>query len=151
MPTPADHTCLPAGHTLLLQTLPANPVPPPNPLSETINTWSVIRTSAGWMASAQLQTGGNTQVFRSADGVTWNLTPVFNFGTAGRVTLYQALKNNPAETVVFALAANPDRTWLDIFKSTDGGLTFTPLNVLTAAKVGRLRWQHLGCSATATC
>lgn len=90
--------------------------------------WSLARTSAGWLA-----TGGNGSIVRSSDlGATWteeaNALP-----GAGRVTLAVAA---PGDAVVYAFAANTHSfAQLDLFRSADGGLTWTALGLGSKAPV----------------
>src|SRR6266851_887738 len=96
------------------------------------NVWSLVKTSAGWLANGQSNTSGVGSIFFSTDqGATWN--PIPNSGGAysgaGRTTLAVA---SPGESVVYAFAnisgifAGAQR---DLFKSTDGGLDWTALNI----------------------
>src|SRR5215510_653751 len=88
--------------------------------------WSLARTSAGWLASAEDFSGiiasGLGRIFFSTDqGATWNAIPNGGNGysNAGRTTLAVA---RPGEAVVYAFAANlTGNTQRDLFKSTDGG------------------------------
>lgn len=119
-----------------LQVLPVPGTdPPPNPVTRKTPFWSVRRTSAGWLAVGQL-TGENTAVWLSADGATWPEIHVSTFNTQGRVTLAQAVRNSPDESVVLANVANADDSWDDVFRSDDGGKTsFRALGVLTNDRV----------------
>lgn len=99
--------------------------------------WSLVKTSAGWLANAENFRPGGRGIadgagflFLSTDqGATWNPIPNGGNGynSAGRTTLAVA---SPGESVVYAFAANLRGTsQLDLFKSTDGGLNWTALNV----------------------
>lgn len=97
------------------------------PLSRSV--WSIVRTSAGLIASAKAGTYTGTapgEFYRSTDnGATWSLlsTP----SGVGRATLGVA---RPGESVVYAFAANTDgSTQKDLYRSIDGGLTWTALNI----------------------
>ena len=93
--------------------------------------WSIERTSAGWLASAQpcaaggLQCGQATTLYLSTDrGATW--APITNtgnvFANAGRTTLGVAV---PGDSVVYAYSSNlGDTAMLDVFRSADGGQTW---------------------------
>jgi hypothetical protein len=95
--------------------------------------WSIARTSAGWLASAQncpavnvgLQCGQPTTLFLSTDrGATW--APITNAGNVfagnGRTTLGVAA---PGEKVVYAYSSNvPDTAMKDVYRSADGGQTW---------------------------
>jgi|GEM_PF-1074824 len=100
--------------------------------------WSITRTSAGWLASAQPcaaageQCGQVTTLYLSTDlGATWN--PISNagniFNTNGRTTLAVA---NPGESVVYAYSSNQGDTALrDVYRSSDGGQTWIANSVGT--------------------
>ncbi|MGI9238187.1 MAG: WD40/YVTN/BNR-like repeat-containing protein, partial [Woeseiaceae bacterium] len=97
--------------------------------------WSFAKTSAGWLISqAYWQICSNcfeqTIVYVSNDGGA-NWTPIpdaesdLNSGTEGRTTLSVAV---PGDDDVYALSANfPGSAQFDVFRSTDGGLNWTPL------------------------
>lgn len=97
--------------------------------------WSLVRTSAGWLANAQVPPTttagvGVGALYLSTDqGLTWN--PITNTGNvytgAGRSTLAVA---EPGDSVVYCYAANvDDAAQLDLFKSTDGGQTWVALGI----------------------
>ena len=96
--------------------------------------WSLVRTSAGWLANAEDVSGrvayGLGRLFLSTDqGATWNAIPNGGNGynNAGRTTLAVA---SAGEAVVYAFAADiPGFMQRDLFKSTDGGLNWTSLNI----------------------
>jgi len=95
--------------------------------------WSIVRTSAGWLASAQpcdpafvgLQCGQATTLYISKDlGATW--TPITNNGGAfvgnGRTTLGVAV---PGDAVVYAYSSTvTDAAMKDVYRSSDGGQTW---------------------------
>ena len=105
-----------------------------------MSVWSIERTSAGWLASAQpcdpiavgLRCGQATTLFVSTDrGATW--APITNAGNVfaanGRTTLGVA---RPGESVVYAYANNvTDGALKDVYRSTDGGQTWVAQNVGT--------------------
>ncbi len=91
--------------------------------------WSLVRTSAGWLANAQDSNGAGALYLSTDAGLTWN--PITNTGNvyagAGRSTLAVAV---PGDPVVYCFAANTgDAAQLDLFKSTDGGQTWVALGI----------------------
>jgi photosystem II stability/assembly factor-like uncharacterized protein len=94
--------------------------------------WSLAQTSAGWLAAAQLTSGDGTLYLSTDHGATWQ--PITNGGNgysnAGRTTLGVAA---PGDSVVYAFAgnggANAGSDQDDLFRSTDGGQTWTPLRL----------------------
>ncbi len=99
--------------------------------------WSLVKSSSGWLVSQvywQVCTNCFEQTlvyFSTNQGATWNYiadTGVLgSTGEAGRTTLTAAGPNN---SVVYALSATNDgNDQMDIYKSTDGGQNFTPLDV----------------------
>ena len=95
-----------------------------------LSVWSIARSSAGWLASAQpcpaanvgLQCGQATVLFVSTDrGATW--APIPNpgnvFSLNGRTTLGVGV---PGEAVVYAYSSTQnDAAMRDVYRSTDGG------------------------------
>ena len=108
-----------------------------------LSVWSMVRTSAGWLASAQpcpaanngLQCGLATTLYLSTDrGATW--APISNAGNVfslnGRTTLGVAL---PGDNVVYAYANVQNDTQLrDVYRSADGGQTWVA-NGVNSTKV----------------
>jgi hypothetical protein len=98
--------------------------------------WSIVRTSAGWVASTEnpfvgdpSRDGVGALTISKDHGLTWQ--PIANNGTvfagAGRTTLGVG---RPGDRVVYAFAANTgDNAQLDLFRSTDGGQDWMPLNL----------------------
>jgi hypothetical protein len=97
-----------------------------------LSVWSIVRTSAGWLASAQPCAVGNglqcafaTTLYLSTDrGATW--APISNgggtFSANGRTTLAVAA---PGDAVVYAYAVTVgDAQMRDVYRSTDGGQTW---------------------------
>ncbi len=93
------------------------------------SVWSIVRTSAGWLASAQpcaanvgLQCGFATALYLSTDrGLNW--TPIPNAGNVfhgnGRTTLAVGL---PGDGVVYAYSSTVgDGQMRDVYRSADGG------------------------------
>ena len=108
--------------------------------------WSIVRTSAGWLASAQpcaaastgLQCGQATTLFLSTDrGATWS--PITNAGNVfngnGRTTLAVGA---PGDSVVYAYSAtlidNATGALRDVYRSSDGGQTWVA-NGVNATKI----------------
>lgn len=106
-----------------------------------LSVWSIARTSAGWLASAQpcaaggLQCGFATTLYLSTDrGATW--APISNggnvFSLAGRTTLGVGL---PGDAVVYAYASTVgDGQMRDVYRSADGGQTWVA-NGVNSTKV----------------
>ncbi|MFM7783140.1 MAG: WD40/YVTN/BNR-like repeat-containing protein, partial [Gammaproteobacteria bacterium] len=107
--------------------------------------WSLAATGGSGMVlsleAAPAATTGTTdgQIWRSTDnGATWTKsTGVTKTGGVGRITVAAgaAAGTNGATTVVYALAATPLATTstdlADVFKSTNGGTSFTALSANT--------------------
>jgi hypothetical protein len=105
--------------------------------------WSIVRTSAGWLASAQpcpaanvgLQCGNATTLYLSTDrGANW--APISNaggvFSANGRTTLAVGI---PGDGVVYAYSSNvTDAAMRDVYRSADGGQTWVA-NSVNATKV----------------
>jgi hypothetical protein len=108
-----------------------------------LSVWSIERTSAGWLASAQpcpaanvgLQCPSATTLFLSTDrGATW--APITNAGGVftgnGRTTLGVAV---PGDSVVYAYSSNVgDLAMKDVYRSADGGQTWAA-NGVNATKI----------------
>ena len=105
--------------------------------------WSIVRTSAGWLASAQpcpaanvgVQCGQVTTLYLSGDrGATW--APITNAGNVfslnGRTTLGVGV---PGDSVVYAYSSNQtDTAMRDVYRSADGGQTWVA-NGVNAAEI----------------
>ncbi len=108
-----------------------------------MSVWSIARTSAGWLVSAQRCSAVSvglfcrqpTTIFLSTDrGATW--APIANAGgvfTAnGRTTLGVAV---PGDAVVYAYSSTVDDAQMkDVYRSNDGGQTWLA-NGVNATKV----------------
>jgi hypothetical protein len=108
-----------------------------------MSVWSIQRTSAGWLVSAQpcpaaaagLRCGLATTLFLSTDrGATW--APISNAGNVfslnGRTTL---AVGQPGDSVVYAYAAaQNDGAMRDVYRSSDGGQTWVA-NGVNATKI----------------
>lgn len=94
-------------------------------------TWSFVNTSAGWLVS-----DADGVIYRSINkGATW--APIPNTGNvltgAGRTTLGVAVAG---DAVVYAFAASTgDAGQLDLFRSTDGGLSWAALGLATKTPI----------------
>jgi len=107
------------------------------------SVWSIARTSAGWLASAQpcpaanngLQCPSPTTLYLSTDkGASW--APISNagnvFNTNGRTTIGIGL---PGDSVVYAYSSTVgDAQMRDVYRSSDGGQTWVA-NGINATKV----------------
>jgi subtilisin-like proprotein convertase family protein len=92
----------------------------------TVRVWSLARTSVGWVATAETSTGTGSLYLSNDQGATWTVISPGIAG-AGRITLGQGL---PGDPVVYAFAANTnDTAQLDLYRSPDGGSTWTALNI----------------------
>lgn len=103
-----------------------------------MSVWSIVRSSAGWLVSAQacpaanvgLQCGQPTTIYLSTDkGATW--APISNsdnvFFNNGRTTLGVAL---PGDQVVYAYSSTvTDGAMRDVYRSSDGGQTWVANSV----------------------
>jgi subtilisin-like proprotein convertase family protein len=95
-----------------------------------LSVWTIVKTSAGWLASLQDQNSGAGKLLISTDkGATWaaitNTGSVFT--NAGRATLAVGV---PGDAIVYCFAANTgDAAQLDLFKSTNGGQAWTALGL----------------------
>jgi len=107
-----------------------------------LSVWSIVRSSAGWLATAQpcpAPAGSRIGVICNTDltiylstdrGATW--APISNaggvFANNGRTTLAVA---KPGEAVVYAYANNVNdlTTLKDVYRSSDGGQTWVANNV----------------------
>jgi photosystem II stability/assembly factor-like uncharacterized protein len=89
--------------------------------------WSLQRTSAGWLDAYTV--GGNARMARAVTSTgAWavDLT-AGGIAPAGRVTLGAGA---PGDAVVYAFAATAgSAAQKDLYRSTDGGLTFVPLGL----------------------
>ena len=106
-----------------------------------LSVWSIVRSSAGWLASAcgaganGLFCGVATTLYRSTDrGATW--APISNAGNVfsqnGRTTLGVAV---PGDAVVYAYSATLNDTAMrDVYRSTDGGQSWVA-NGVNSTKV----------------
>ncbi|WLI88107.1 hypothetical protein Q4S45_15335 [Massilia sp. R2A-15] len=99
--------------------------------------WSLARSSIGWLAT--VASGGYydpATLYVSADGSSWAPIAATNMtGGAGRITLGIGA---PGDAVVYAYVANSCRTTCDqkdLYRSADGGYSWTALGLHTKAPV----------------
>lgn len=97
--------------------------------------WSLARTSIGWLATtAYSGYYSPATMYVSVDGVSWSPLAATNVTSgAGRITLAVGA---PGDAVVYAYAAtscNAGCSQKDLFRSADGGYTWTALNLNTTA------------------
>lgn len=113
-----------------------------NPAFTGRNVWSIVRTSAGWLANSKANAGGAGAIHVSTNqGATWSLIPNGGgvYSTAGRTTLAVA---NPGEAIVYGFAANTaGNSQRDLFRSVDGGLNWTALNINSKVPARANAWQ----------
>lgn len=97
--------------------------------SLTGKVWSIVKTSAGWLASTVASSGIGSLMISTDRGATWS--PITNAGTvytgAGRTTLGVGADG---DAVVYAFAATQgDDAQKDLYRSTNGGQTWTALGI----------------------
>jgi len=99
----------------------------------TTPVWSIVRSGGAWLASVQFTTV--SAIYRSTDGVNWTIIAILGTnpatGNTGRATLAAGGPNNMTVYAIAtqaAVSATPNNQ-RDLFKSTDGGFTWTGLNV----------------------
>ena len=103
-----------------------------------LKVWSLLRTSAGWLAVATTQDSFGDDLVASMHlstdrGATWSPIPNAGnvFSGASRTTV---ASGKPGDSVVYAFAAGvPDANLnypqLDLFRSSDGGLNWVALQI----------------------
>lgn len=97
--------------------------------------WSIVRTSAGWLAAAKAGsfTGGAAGVFYLSTDNGANWAQVNTPSAIGRATL---AVGKSGDSIVYAFAANAAGTsQKDLYKSTDGGVNWTALNITSKTPV----------------
>ncbi len=99
--------------------------------------WSVVRTNGAWLASYD---AGYGAVYRSTDGVNWTATmPFSDENDIGRITL---AVGQPGDQVVYAFAADfNSNAQKDLFRSDDGGQTWTALDLGDKKPVNPTEYQ----------
>lgn len=101
-------------------------IPEVSGASLSLYAWSIVKTSAGWLASVENDTGLSTLYLSIDQGASWSAVAGSPAG-AGRTTLGVG---TPGDSVVYAYAATEaDAAQLDLFRSGDGGLTWTALGI----------------------
>jgi subtilisin-like proprotein convertase family protein len=100
--------------------------------------WSIVSTSAGWLANSVAANGTGSLLLSTDHGATW--TPITNAGGvyagAGRTTLAVGA---PGDAVVYAFAATKgsapftEPSQQDLYRSTNGGATWTALHITALA------------------
>ena len=102
-------------------------------------TWSIVRTSMGWLASVEnggTFDGGVGYLACSTDhGATWTECETEPFAYGGRATLAVGA---PGDNVVYAFQGwyAPYQAYQrDVFRSNDGGLTWHALHTTTTSPV----------------
>jgi subtilisin-like proprotein convertase family protein len=100
--------------------------------------WSIVSTSAGWLANSVASNGTGSLLLSTDHGATW--TPITNAGGvyagAGRTTLAVGA---PGDAVVYAFAATKgsapfgEPSQQDLYRSTNGGATWTALHITALA------------------
>jgi len=119
---------------------------------EGLSVWSIVKTSIGWLASAQpcptpgasvgTLCGTSSTIYVSTDtGATW--APITNpdnrYAGAGRTTLAVA---TPGESVVYAYASLANEGGLQaIYKSVDGGQSWLVVTLPTQLLVNPINGQ----------
>jgi photosystem II stability/assembly factor-like uncharacterized protein len=98
--------------------------------------WSLVRTSEGWLAAAEASSRVGS-IYRSTDkGATWNL--VFSPAAPGEISRTTLGVGAPGDSVVYAFANGFTYNQAgqrvafrqrDLFRSEDGGQTWTPLGL----------------------
>jgi|tagenome__1003787_1003787.scaffolds.fasta_scaffold20939793_1 hypothetical protein len=98
-----------------------------NPAFDSGQEWSIAKSGAGWLVSVEdYNTGEGTVQLTTDLGATWTQVGSGISG-AGRMTLGVGAAG---DNVVYAFAADTfDNVQLDLFRSSDGGNNFTPLNI----------------------
>jgi subtilisin-like proprotein convertase family protein len=97
-------------------------------IPSTVKVWTLAKTSAGWLAATETTgtTATGSLYLSTNQGASWTLVSPGITG-AGRITLGVGL---PGDSVVYAYASNTnDAAQLDLFKSADGGSTWTALGI----------------------
>lgn len=123
--------------------------------------WSLVKTSAGWLASVQEPNNGDlisgvdlavlgfgpSILYLSTDrGLTWS--PITNagngFSNAGRTTLAVGRNGDPIVYAVASIPGDPiniEMDQSDLFRSVDGGQTWLPLHITNKIPVGANDFQ----------
>jgi photosystem II stability/assembly factor-like uncharacterized protein len=99
--------------------------------------WSLARTSAGWLASmATSAYYSPATLYLSSDGVTWAPLSAPNVtGSAGRITLAVGAPGDAVAYAYVARSCNAGCDQKDLYRSADGGYTWTALGLNSKAPV----------------
>jgi len=100
-------------------------------LNNAFRVWTMEMTTAGWLATIAQGNGHQAPfVIRSIDGgANWTLVATASnvYTGAGRISL---AVGSPGDAIVYAFAATTNGgAQKDLYRSTDGGLTFTAIGL----------------------
>lgn len=110
--------------------------------------WSLARTTAGWLATAEASSRVGSIYLSTDKGLTW--VPVFAPGGTAEISRTTLAVSTPGDAVVYAFANgftySSTGTRLafrqkDLFRSADGGLTWAPLGLATKTPVNPTTYQ----------
>ncbi len=112
--------------------------------------WSLARTSAGWLATAEASNRVGSIYLSTDKGLTW--TFVFGPGGTSEISRTTLGVGTPGDAVVYAFANgftyNPTTgarqafKQKDLFRSADGGLNWTALGLATKTPVNPTAYQQ---------
>jgi photosystem II stability/assembly factor-like uncharacterized protein len=101
------------------------------------HVWSIARTSNGWLASmATSAYYSPATLYHSNDGVTWSPLSAPNVtGSAGRITLAVGAPGDAIAYAYVARSCDAGCDQKDLYRSADGGYTWTALGLNNKAPV----------------